>query len=99
MLMRPAGNFYVNTCLLAPVLRGYPSPLLLLLLLPRFPERRWKRSGFRTLPKGVESRLTCRLISTEIVYTIFRATCAEAGIISGSHRSRFMDPALGSVLR
>lgn len=52
MLMRPAGNFYVNTCLLAPVLRGYPSPLLLLLLLPRFPERRWKRSGFRTLPKG-----------------------------------------------
>lgn len=46
-----------------------------------------------------KARLTCRLISTEIVYTIFRATCAEAGIISGSHRSRFMDPALGSVLR
>lgn len=67
-MRRPVGDFYVNTCLLAPL--AFQIFSLSFLFQNVF------RNGVSGAPyfvksSGVKSRFTCRLISTGIVYTQF----------------------------
>lgn len=68
LMRRPVGDFYVNTCLLAPLaFQIFSLPFLF---------QNVFRNGVSGAPyfvksSAVKSRFTCRLISTGIVYTQF----------------------------
>lgn len=83
-MRRPVGDFYVNTCLLAPP--SFPDILSPLPLPERFPERRVGGPVFRKIFRRKVAFYVPFNIHRDCIHSIFRATCAEEGIIC-LHRS------------
>lgn len=83
-MRRPVGDFYVNTCLLAPP--SFPDILSPFPLPERFPERRVGGPVFRKIFRRKVAFYVPFNIHRDCIHSIFRATCAEEGIIC-LHRS------------